>query len=61
VPPAVRREAFRAARAAIRDYLAAAGYRVDDIGELEVMDAELRRIVEGYGEPVGPVHRSRNS
>lgn len=41
---------------ALREHLLLDGYRLDAIGELELVDAELRRIVEGYGETAGPLH-----
>jgi hypothetical protein len=56
LPDPVRRGAFNAARAAIREYLAAAGYRVDDIGELELLDAELRAVVEAWDHRAAMVH-----
>ena len=57
IPAHVRREAFQAARAAVRQHLASAGYApLDAIGELELLDDELRRIVAGWDASTGMVH-----
>jgi hypothetical protein len=46
VPGAVRRAAFNAAMVALQEHLRLAGFCLDAIAELEVIDDELRRIVE---------------
>jgi hypothetical protein len=46
VPGAVRRAACNAAMVALQEHLRLAGFRLDAIAELEVIDDELRRIVE---------------
>ncbi len=51
VPAHVRRAAFVAAMDALRQYLAATGYSVDAIGEMELVDDELRRIVAAWDGP----------
>ena len=41
---------------ALAAYVEQAEYRLDAIGELELVDAEARRIIEAFGEPAGTVH-----
>ena len=56
VPATVRKKAFNAAMLALQDSLRAAGYRVDAIAELEVLDEQLRLIVTAFDGTAGLVH-----
>jgi hypothetical protein len=51
VPARVRRAAFVAAMDALRESLLLEGYTVDAIGELELLDAELRAVVAAWDGP----------